>query len=139
MDPSYSVLLGENKPDACGFDNDKSSNSINSTALIATFVSIIGLAILGTAFYFVVYPKLKLLVQLRSADSQTEMQRIKSNSSINEDYNTNSNTTGKQKIIGKKSIKKRIGLSQNPEESIEIERAPSMEVNTASGRFVVNL
>ncbi len=131
MDPSYSVLLGNSKEDNCT-SNLKGSNSINSVALIASFATIVGIAILGTAFYFLIWPQVKLALQLKSAQSQTELQRIRSSKSV-ESINNDQQQPKKQRKFW------RPNRGNQLHDSLEIERAPNMEVNTASGRFVVQL
>ncbi len=127
MDPSYSVLLGDDKADACGIKNEKGGNSINSVAVIASVVSIIGVAVMATAFYLVAYPKLKLYLQLHSVEMQT----------IDSSVALKSEPTTKKTLKFKSNSRKR--LQPVKEEDFQIERAPTMEVSTASGHFVVNL
>ncbi len=138
MDPSYSVLLGNGKEDNCASDS-KHGNSINSVALIASFATIVGLAILGTAAYFLVWPQVKLAMQLKSAQSQTELQSIRSSKSVDSINHADQQQkqTKKKRKLWRSNNNNNSGNQLN--DSIEIERAPSMEVNTASGRFIVQL
>lgn len=78
MDPSYSVLLQDKKQDTCEDAIEQDKKGVNKTVLIAVLCSVGGVAILAAALY-VLYPRVRLYLQLKQSHKATEMERVSSN------------------------------------------------------------
>ncbi len=144
MDPNYSVLLGEgDAEDPCAaIKNNEEKNSVKPIVYAAAFIAIAGtlpypllpfslpnsyitssgLAILVIATYFVIYPRLKLYIQLRRSNRYS-LSNSTSNSAV--PLQSIRNSSGR-------------GLPKSEEEFV-VEKRPDLEVTTSAGRFVVQM
>jgi len=120
IDPSYSVLLGE-RQDSCGAND----NSIKSVVYIATFASLGGVIVLSAFAYFIVYPRLKLAIQVR--------RHLQNDPEI--DSSDHSSRWRKLKKRFKSVSSSSVELSEMP----TFERANGMEAMTSAGHFKVDL
>lgn len=109
MDPSFSVLLGEDRKDECSSDDNKGlgGDSLNGALIGGIVGGVVGFIILLAVGIFVVYPRVKLWKQTKSA---------KKLSSINSD--------GDDK-------------PQDDHEMVNIEKRNNMQVNTVAGNYEV--